>query len=239
MATADMRANEPKRPDGAGRTPWRGFALGAAGMLMLVAAFALLPVRQWAELSRDWFERQDAFDWLAFILVYALASAALVPCAMLTLAAGLIWGLWGFPIVLACATLGAALAFPVARHVARDAARRMIQRRPALHAVDAAIAEGAWKVVGLLRPSPALPFSLQNWVLGATSVRFVPSIAATFFGIMPGTLLYVWLGSAGGMVASGGGTLASYAVLGVGVLATLTVTIMVGRRASAELADRG
>ena len=60
------------------------------------------------------------------------------------------------------------------------------------------------KVVGLLRLSPALPFSLQNWFLGITPVNFWPAQIATFFGIMPGTLLYVLIGSAGGSAAAGG-----------------------------------
>jgi len=88
-----------------------------------------------------------------------------------------------------------------------------------------------------LRLSPALPFSLQNWFLGVTPVNFWPSQIATFFGIMPGTLLYVLLGSAGGQAGSGDMGLAKWAVLGVGIVATLVVTVIVTKKARAKLAE--
>ena len=80
----------------------------------------------------------------------------------------------------------------------------------------------------------------QNWVLGATSVKFWPHLIATFFCIMPGTLLYIWIGSLGGSAASGdGGSTAQYVLFGVGIIATLAVTILVGRKAKAKLKEHG
>ena len=93
--------------------------------------------------------------------------------------------------------------------------------------------------MGLLRLSPALPFSLQNWFLGLTSVGFWQSQIATFFGIMPGTLLYIWISSLGGEAAAGGGdaSLARYLALGVGLVATLAVTILVTKKAQQKLKE--
>ena len=223
---------------GAGR-PWLRYGLAALVLAALVAAYQLLPVQAWAEAFRDWIQGLGTLGWVAFVAIYAVAVAALVPGALLTLAGGLAFGLWGFPLVLVGATLGAAMAFVAARHLLRERVERSIDAHPKFRAVDAAIEEDGWKVVGLLRLSPAVPFSLQNWILGATSVAFWPYLAATFVGIMPGTLLYVWLGSAGGRAASGGGSAASYALLAVGILATVAVTVVVGRRARAKLEEHG
>ena len=105
---------------------------------------------------------------------------------------------------------------------------------PKFKAVNEAIGDEGWRVVGLLRLSPALPFSLQNWSLGATPVSFWGAMIATFFAIMPGTLLYVWIGSLGGSAGEGGSTL-KYVFVAVGIIATIAVTIMVGRKANAKL----
>ena len=91
-------------------------------------------------------------------------------------------------------------------------------------------------MVGLLRLSPALPFSLQNWFLGVTPVGFWPAQVATFFGIMPGTLLYVWIGSLGNAAGEGAST-AKYVVFALGIAATLAVTVIVTRKAKAKMAE--
>ncbi|WP_299593353.1 VTT domain-containing protein [uncultured Tateyamaria sp.] len=126
------------------------------------------------------------------------------------------------------------MAFLVGRHLVRVMVERKINDYPKFKAVDAAIEDEGWKVVDLLRPSPTVPFSLQNWFLGTTKVGFLPYVVATFAGIMPGTLLYVWIGSLGAN-AGGEGPTAKYILFGVGLIATLAVTILVGRKAKAKL----
>lgn len=215
---------------------WPRLALIVAGLATVVAAYLLLPVQDWAEAFRGWLEELGAIGWVAFVLIYAAATLALVPGSLLTVAGGLAFGLWAFPLVIAGATLGAALAFLAGRHLVRDRVSARIEANRRMRAIDAAIAEEGWKVVGLLRLSPAVPFSIQNWILGATRVDFWPYLAATFVGIMPGTLLYVWIASLG---AGGGGGPAKWAFFAVGIAATLAVTILVGRKARARLAEHG
>ena len=65
-------------------------------------------------------------------------------------------------------------------------------------AIDAAVREGGWKIVAMLRLSPAVPFTLQNYLLGVTGVAFVPYVVASWAAMLPGTLLYVYLGGGGG-----------------------------------------
>lgn len=232
MTTRTDTAPDPAA-GGTGRTR---IALIALGLVLLVGAYAVLPVQQWSDAFRGWLEDLGPAGWLAFVAVYAVGTLALVPGSLLTIAGGLAFGLWAFPLVIAGATIGAGTAFLAGRYLVRDAVSAKIAANPRMRAIDAAIAEEGWKVVGLLRLSPALPFSLQNWILGATRVDFWPYLAATFFGIMPGTLLYVWIASLG---AGGGGGPAKWAFFAVGIAATLAVTVLIGRKARAKLAEHG
>lgn len=219
---------------------WLKLIIGLGLIAGFFVVYSLLPIAAWIEAFRTWTESQGPVGWVVFVLVYAFAVLALVPGSFLTLAAGVAFGLWGFPLVIAGAIMGAAMSFLAGRYLVRDRVRKTIEERPKLRAIDAAIGEDGWKIVGLLRLSPLVPFSLQNWVFGATSVGFGPYFLASFFGIMPGTLLFVWIGSLGG--AAAGGEEAStlkFVFFGIGILATLVVTVLVGRKANAKLKEHG
>ena len=223
-----------------GMATWMKVVIGIGVVIGVIAAYSALPVAEWIEMFRAWVEAVGPVGWVVFALFYAFAVLALVPGSFITLAAGLAFGLWGFPVVVVGATLGAGMAFLAGRYLVRERVRSTIESRPKLRAVDAAIGEEGWKIVALMRFSPLVPFSLQNWVFGATSVGFWPYLISTFLGIMPGTLLYVWIGSLGG--AAAGGEEAStlkYVFFGVGILATLVVTLIVGRKANAKLKEHG
>ncbi len=213
-------------------------------LLVILAIFAMwyfLPVTEWITALREWTANQGVFGALVFACVYALACLVFFPGSVLTLAAGLAYGLAGFPIVIAGATVGASLSFLAGRYLFRDRVQGWVSDNPKLKAVDRAVEEDGWKVVGLLRLSPAVPFNLQNWFFGITSVRFWPYTLATFFGIMPGTLLYLWIASLGGEAASGGASTSTlkYVFFAVGIVATIAVTWIVGRKASQKLKEYG
>ena len=228
----DAAAPAASSEDGAS-FPWAKVVLGIAVVAAIVAAYSLLPLKEWIESFQDWVKGLGALGVIVFILVYAVATLLLFPGALLTVAGGVIWGLWALPIVLAGAVLGAALSFLAARYLFRDKVESKMARYPKFKAVNQAIGDEGWKVIALLRLSPAIPFSAQNWFLGVTPVGFVPSMAATAVAIIPGTLLYVWIGSLGG-ADSGGGPLKAV-FFGVGLVATAVVTWLVTRKAKAKL----
>ena len=203
----------------------------------LLALSWLFPVQAWAQAFTAWIGGMGAWGVLIYGAAYASALVVLLPAAPFTIGAGLIYGLWGFPLALGSATLGASLAFLVSRHLVRGRVARLIANRPGLRAVDRAVAEEGWRVVVLLRLSPLVPFNLQNYACGASSIGFWPYVAATGAGIAPGCLLYVYLGVAG-RAGSGGGAL-RWALVALGLLATVAVTLLVGRRARAVLARKG
>jgi len=180
---------------------------------------------------------------IVFILGYAAAVVAFVPGSVLTLAAGAIFGLaQGTVYVFVAAVLGSAAAFLVARHLARAAVERRIARNPRFCAIDRAVAAEGRKIVFLLRLSPVFPFTLLNYVLGLTRVRFADYVVASL-GMIPGTLLYVYYGKLAGDVA----TLAAgapaprgagyWTVLALGLAATVAVTTVVTRAARRALRE--
>ena len=178
---------------------------------------------------------------LAFVLGYILATVALVPGSILTLAAGALFGLWkGAVLAFVAATLGAAAAFLVGRHLARDFVHRRLGGDQRIAAIDRAIGDHGRKIVFLLRLSPAFPFNLLNYLLGLTTVRFTDYLIASL-GMLPGTFLYVYYGKIVGDVARLAGpnpvrgTPAYYAMLGVGLAATVTVVAVVTRAARRTL----
>jgi uncharacterized membrane protein YdjX (TVP38/TMEM64 family) len=178
---------------------------------------------------------------IAFIAGYAIACIALVPASLLTLAAGAIFGvLWGTLYTLAGALIGATAAFLIARYAARGVVERRLADNPRFTAIDRAVGAEGLKIVTLLRLSPVVPFSLLNYALGLTHVRLADYLVA-MIGIVPGTLLYVYYGKVGGdlaALASGAhpsGGPAGTALLILGLVATIAVTILIGRIARRSL----
>jgi uncharacterized membrane protein YdjX (TVP38/TMEM64 family) len=191
----------------------------------------------------QWVNGLGAWGPAAFIAGYALAVAAFVPGSLLTLAGGAVFGVAaGTAYVFCAAVLGSSLGFLISRHLARSAIERRLAGNEKFAAIDRAVGrQGRW-IVFLLRLSPVFPFSLLNYALGLTSVRFVDYLAASV-GMLPGTLLYVYSGKAVGDVAALAGGAApqrgalGYALLALGLAATAAVTVLVTRIARRALAD--
>jgi uncharacterized membrane protein YdjX (TVP38/TMEM64 family) len=214
--------------------------IGAGALLLaaFVTAWYVLPVKEWIAAFQEWIEGLGAWGVVAFAAVYIIAVVLLVPASALTVAAGLVFGVWGFPLVVAAATIGAGAAFLVARYLAKAKVKKFVEQRPKLKAVGQAVTEDGWKIVGLLRLSPLVPFNLQNYLFGVTEVGFYPYLAATFIGIMPGSLLYVFLGSLG---HDHGGKVAAWkwSFFALGILATAITAVIITRKAKVKLSKSG
>jgi uncharacterized membrane protein YdjX (TVP38/TMEM64 family) len=220
-------------------------ALAAVAALLLGGRSLAGPLQQFAA----WVQSLGVWGPVVFVAGYALATVAFAPGSVLTLAAGALFGLVGGTVyTLAGATLGASLAFLVARYVARRAVERKIAGNERFQAIDRAVGREGFKIVALLRLSPVFPFNLLNYALGLTRVRFLDYFAASV-AMLPGTLLYVYYGKAAGSLAAaftggGGGAgaagagqskAASWALLAVGLAATVAVTTYVTRLAGKAL----
>jgi uncharacterized membrane protein YdjX (TVP38/TMEM64 family) len=174
-----------------------------------------------------------------FVLLYIVAAVLFVPGSALTLGAGALFGVGlGSVLVSVGATLGATAAFLVGRYLARDWVAKKIEGNAAFAAIDRAVASEGWKIVGLTRLSPAFPFTLLNYAFGLTRVSLRDYVLASWIGMMPGTVMYVYLGSLARAAGDCSRTPAEWALYGVGLAATIVVTVFVTRLARAALAQR-
>ena len=218
-----------------------GFLAVATALLVLAR---VLPAGAWLAQLNGLFTRLGPWGIVLFVLVYALAAVLFVPGSPLTVGAGLVYGLGpGFAAVSAASTLGAACAFLVARYLARDRVERWVGGDPRFRAIDEAVGREGWTIVLLTRLSPVFPFNLLNYLYGLTRVPFHTYLLASWIGMMPGTLLYVYLGFAGRTVAQAATagparSPAEYAVWATGLLATIAVTLYVTRLARRALGER-
>ena len=209
-------------------------------VLLLVGAGYVLPIRDWVQSFTDWVQKLGPIGFIAFAVAYVIAVLLILPTWVLTVSAGVAFGLWGIPLVVVSATLGATLAFLIARSVIREQIRTWVQKKPLLQALDTAAKTEGWKVVGLLRLSPAVPFTLQNYAFGATDIPLWQFVIPTFFGIIPGTSLYVYIGTLGRTAAANDNLNTFQIVLfSIGLLATVVVIAVVTKKAKLMLSQIG
>ena len=186
----------------------------------------------------DWIQQQGIWAPCFFMLIYTGAAVAFVPGSVLTLAAGALFGIVkGVVLVSLASTTAAAISFLLGRFALRGWVEKKLGSRPAFRAIDEAVGREGWKMVLLLRLSPVFPFSLLNYALGLTRIGFWPAVLASWIGMLPGTILYVYLGSLA-QVAGGGTTTAQKTLYGIGLLATLVVTVWITRIAKRALAGK-
>ncbi len=216
--------------------PLAKIALLVGAVLVLFLAARFLPVEIWLKNFNQWIADLGTVGLIVFIFAYAAFALLMLPGAILTIGAGFIFGLgWGFAAVSVGSTLGASLAFLLGRFVARDKIRALTADKPTFRQIDRAIGERGARLIFLLRLSPIVPFNLSNYFYGLTAVRFWPYVLASWVGMMPGTLAYVYFGTLGRAAAQSAtdagperGPL-EWTLLAVGLATTLAVTIWVSK----------
>ncbi|MGG6292840.1 TVP38/TMEM64 family protein [Leptolyngbya sp. AN02str] len=191
-----------------------------------------------------WIDGLGVIGGLAFIGIYIVATVAFLPGSILTLGAGVVFGvLAGSVYVFIGATLGAIAAFLVGRYLARGWIYQKIEGNQRFSAIDQAVAEEGSKIVLLTRLSPVFPFNLLNYAFGITGVS-LKDYALGSVGMIPGTVMYVYLGSLAGDLARIGSEnqptnpTVQWAIRILGFVATVAVTVYVTRIARKALAER-
>lgn len=207
----------------------------------VVIAWFLLPVEELLKSFSHWIRGLGYWGYALFAGIYIVATVLAIPASPLTLIAGFVFGVpRGLLVVMVGATIGAALAFLVSRYLLRDTVKALIQRRPRFLAVDRAVAKDGWKVALMMQLSPLVPFNLQNYVFGVTRIPFWRYVA-TCPGLLPGVLLYLYLGAAGGVLTTGRMEWGAgqWSVFAVGFAATLAATFYLTQKARNELRKTG
>lgn len=191
----------------------------------------------------EWIESLGSIGAIAFIGIYILATVAFLPAFILTLGAGVLFGVWwGSVYVFIGATLGAIAAFLVGRYLVRDWVAKKIAGNDKFRAIDRAVGKEGLKIVLLTRLSPIFPFNLLNYAFGVTGVSIQDYIIGSI-GMIPGTMMFVYIGSLAGSVALIGTETAptnptlQWTIRIVGFVATIAVTIYITRIAKQALSQ--
>ncbi len=226
----------------------RLIALGVI-IASVVAASFLLPVKSWLVGGLEWVRGLGVWAPVFVVAFYIIACILFLPGSVLTLGAGFLFKLaLGIITVSIGSTLGACAAFIVGRTVARKWVSEKIGGNKKFAAIDKAVGQQGFKIVLLTRLSPVLPFNLLNYAFGLTKVSFWQYALGSWIGMLPGTVMYVYLGAglrslaaiAAGEVETGR---AGRIFFWFGMAATAAVTIFVTRIARRalrqEISDTG
>lgn len=226
------------------RAQWLRWALLSVVVLGVISAYVFLPLKDWLSAIAIELRALGALGFVVFVGTYVGASLLLLPAALLSIGAGFAWGaLGGFAVAVPCATLAASAAFGISRHGFSGAVRTWLLKRPRLHAVERTVNERGPSLVLLLRLSPVLPFPVLNYLFGLTRIRYRAFGLATFFGMMPITLMWTYVGSIGatlgGLDGPGSSEVGTLKIIVgvVGGLITVGVTLWVGRAARQALRE--
>ncbi len=172
----------------------RGAAI--AGVIAIVVAIVLSPARHWVTTFVDWVHDHGPSAAVLYVVVYVVAAMLMVPGSGLTVGAGFVYGvLWGTLLVIPASIAAALLSFAIARRFGREWIARRTRGNRKFEALDRAIGRTGFKITLLARLSPIFPYGLLNYALGITDVKFRDYALATAIGMLPGTILYVYLGS--------------------------------------------
>src|SRR5712675_514394 len=230
---------QPQQASFSMSSKWK-WLLFATVAVALVLALKFFHVQDLLKSALDWIGKLGPWGPVIFVGLYVVATVLFVPGSVLTLGAGAVFGVaLGSVCVSISATLGATAAFLVGRYLARDAIARKIEKNEKFATIDRAVADEGWKIVLLTRLSPVFPFTLLNYAFGLTRVKLSQYVLASWIGMIPGTVMYVYLGS---LVNVGAGhrqrTTGEWVLYGVGLLATVIVTVFVTRLAKKALAKK-
>ncbi|YAF94759.1 MAG: TVP38/TMEM64 family protein [Nodularia sp. CChRGM 3473] len=213
---------------------------------VLIIAAQYFKVQEVLYNSIIWVRNLGTLGPIAYIIIYNLATLLFIPGSLLTLKGGCLFGIfWGSIYVLIAAIIGAILAFVVGRYLSRDWVSRQINKHPKFKAINLAVAKEGWKIVLLTRLCPIFPFNLLNYAFGVTQVSLKDYIIGSF-GIVPGTVMYVYMGSLAGDLAmlnrnyqptNPEAQIWQWVMQVIGLIATVAVTIYVTRIAQKALAE--
>jgi len=210
----------------------------------LIASTQLINLQEILTNTLQWINDLGPSAAIVFMIIYMVATVFFFPASILTLGAGIIFDIFfGSLYVFIAASIGASLAFLVGRYIARGWVEKRIEGNPRFKAIDQAVAEEGMKIVLLTRLSPIFPFNLLNYAYGLTKVTFRDYVIGTL-GILPGTIMYVYVGSLAKDLATLGSEEVTapseiqWAIRIIGFLATVAVTVYVTKIARKALAQR-
>jgi uncharacterized membrane protein YdjX (TVP38/TMEM64 family) len=212
--------------------------------LLIIAAviilFRVLPVATWLRTFQTYVRGLGALGYIVYIVVYAACVVAFVPASILTLGAGAIFGFVGGTIVVVIgATIGATLAFLLARTVMRKRIETMTAKNAKFRALDRAIAAEGMKIVFLVRLAVVFPFTYINYAFGLTAIPLGRYVLSTFVGILPATAAFVFASSAATSAATTSTSSITKVIYIAGGIVAVIVSVLIGRIATKAIRRAG
>jgi uncharacterized membrane protein YdjX (TVP38/TMEM64 family) len=222
--------------------PARTWPLKAALAAVFAAALPacyFLYSHGWLLSFNEWIKAQGAAGVFAFAIAdVVIAVLLLAPSELMWVAAGVVFDAWGAPLVLVSSVVASLVAFLLSRHMLRPKVRVLLAKRPLLRAIDSAIGSQSWQVAILLRLNGLVPFNFQSYFFGATDIGLVPYTITTVFGILPFTIMYVYLGTVGRTIAIEEGLgAANIAFVLFSLLAMAGLVFLVGQKTKRKLQE--
>lgn len=177
----------------------RGLIIRILGTLLLIAGVLTLAFTVGIPETATVRAQVDRVGWagpVLFAVIYGLCCLSPLPKTVLTLLAGAIFGVFpGIPVVIAGGTLGAVMAYFLARVLGRETVLRLTGNR--LEMFDRMMDRRGFVAILVARLIPVIPFTAVNYLSGVTSLRLRDLVLGTVIGMVPATSAYVVMGSYG------------------------------------------
>ncbi len=186
-----MSDNGRKGTKGGLKSLWKPAVLLTAVIAVIVLARVLGLGGSLATL-RSWMASAGPWGPVVFIVLYVAATVAALPGSVLTVAAGALFGsVLGVIVVSAASTLGASLAFLIARHFARASVDQWLGASARFRRLDSLTEAQGPVIVAITRLVPIFPFNFLNYAFGLTRVKFTTYVFWSWLCMLPGTIVYV------------------------------------------------
>lgn len=161
-------------------------------LIFLIAAIRLFGLHAYLdqERLRGWIGGFGTGGPIVYILIFSIAPSLFLPGLPITVAGGLVFGpVWGTVYASVGSTLGAGIAFLVARYFARDTVVELLGDR--WQKIDEGVTQKGWIYVAITRLIPVFPFNLLNYAFGLTKIPFLTYLLTSWVFMLPGTTAYV------------------------------------------------
>ena len=171
------------------------------------------------------------------LAVFVVSALLGLPGSGMTIACGALLGLWwGTAVASSGTVISAAISWWLARTFLARRLERWLLARPRLAAAHRVVVAGGWRLVGLMRLSPALPLGASNWVFALSRLRLGPYLLVTWLATLPSKLLWVNLGVSGRtglriLQDPAAAPPEELSVLGLGLVGTVGALVLLGRLA--------
>ena len=207
-------------------------------LVVLCAGWLFLPLRQWMDTLQTGLLGLGPWGVVIFGVILFVTTFLPAPDWPLPIVAGYVYGVWALPLTYLSIVAASIVAFLIARYLARDWLRAVIDRRPKYRAIDTLVGKEGWQVVALLRLSPIVPFNLQNYALGVTAIPFGQYVVGTLLGLVPGLAIYVYVGIFGSGLGQGPSPI-EWVLFASGAVATVGLSILVTWQTKAKFTEAG